>query len=142
MGKKISNFIINSENDINLFVTNIIDDIKKTKLVLLSGDLGAGKTTLAKEIVFQLIGYQKVLSPTFTIVNQYINDNVSIFHYDLYRLECEDELFNLSLEEDIEQGYVLIEWPNIATRLLRKYEYLNIHIELQGNKRYISLSST
>jgi tRNA threonylcarbamoyladenosine biosynthesis protein TsaE len=82
------------------------------------GDLGAGKTTLIKEICFQL-GIEKsdVNSPTFALVNEY--DNGNIFHFDFYRLEDETEAYDIGFEEYLDSGNLcLIEWPERIENLL------------------------
>ena len=84
------------------------------KLVLLRGDLGAGKTTLVKGIVAALraADSEAVTSPTFTLVHEYAGRNVRIFHLDLYRLETEAELEGIGLWEiaDARNSLVLVEW--------------------------------
>ena len=84
------------------------------RLILLRGDLGAGKTTLAKGIIAALGGAEadSVTSPTFTLVHEYKGRKVRIFHLDLYRLELESELESLGLWEIADAGdaLVLVEW--------------------------------
>jgi tRNA threonylcarbamoyladenosine biosynthesis protein TsaE len=84
------------------------------KLVVLRGDLGAGKTTLVKGIAAYLGAAEpeEVTSPTFTLVHEYQGRSVRLYHLDLYRLETERELLTLGLEEMIAQpnALVLVEW--------------------------------
>ena len=84
------------------------------KLVVLRGDLGAGKTTLVKGIAAALgaAETEDVTSPTFTLVHEYVGPKVRLYHLDLYRLETERELLTLGLEEMAEQpdALVLVEW--------------------------------
>jgi tRNA threonylcarbamoyladenosine biosynthesis protein TsaE len=84
------------------------------RLVILRGDLGAGKTTLVKGIVAALgaADPEEVTSPTFTLVHEYQGTRVKVYHLDLYRLETERELATLGLEEMIAQpdALVLVEW--------------------------------
>lgn len=86
-------------------------------IVLLVGDLGAGKTAFVKGIVKSFGGEQEgVTSPTFTIVNAYDLENFSIFHFDLYRLENPEELYNIGFEEYFYgNGICFIEWPERAS---------------------------
>ena len=84
------------------------------KLIILRGDLGAGKTTLVKGIA-QFLGAaepEDVTSPTFTLVHQYQGKKLRLYHLDLYRLETERELATLGIEEMIEapDALVLVEW--------------------------------
>lgn len=82
--------------------------------VLLSGDLGAGKTTLSQAIVSGCGCSDLVTSPTYTLMNVY--GDGSVYHYDLYRLEDEDELYEIGFEETLDEGVpVIIEWPALVT---------------------------
>ena len=84
------------------------------KLIVLRGDLGAGKTTLVKGIAAALgaAAEDEVTSPTFTIVHEYEGKSVRLFHLDLYRLETEEQIAVLGLEEmaGYENALVLVEW--------------------------------
>jgi tRNA threonylcarbamoyladenosine biosynthesis protein TsaE len=84
------------------------------RLVILRGDLGAGKTTLVKGIAATLgaADPEEVTSPTFTLVHEYQGTKLRLYHLDLYRLETERELATLGLEEMIEapDALVLVEW--------------------------------
>jgi len=82
-------------------------------LVVLTGDLGAGKTTLVKGIVegFQAAKEEDVTSPTFTLVHEYRGTSVSLFHVDLYRVDTERQLLTLGLDDLIDANNILlIEW--------------------------------
>jgi tRNA threonylcarbamoyladenosine biosynthesis protein TsaE len=94
------------------------------KLIVLRGDLGAGKTTLVKGIAAALgaAEAEDVTSPTFTLVHEYVGPKVRLYHLDLYRLETERELLTLGLEEmaDAPDALVLVEWgekfPSVVGR--------------------------
>jgi tRNA threonylcarbamoyladenosine biosynthesis protein TsaE len=101
---------------------------------LLKGEMGAGKTTLVKQIVSQLGVEGTVASPTFSIVNQYgITDDKVIYHFDLYRLKNELEAFDIGLEEYLSSGHLcLIEWPEKLEKLLPN-QYFEVHIQLHDS---------
>ncbi|MGA7676605.1 MAG: tRNA (adenosine(37)-N6)-threonylcarbamoyltransferase complex ATPase subunit type 1 TsaE [Rhizomicrobium sp.] len=86
--------------------------------VALQGDLGAGKTTLARAVLRALGVTESVPSPTFTLVQSYETPRLAVRHYDLYRIRNPREIDELGLEEALEDGAVLIEWPeNAGNRL-------------------------
>ena len=97
-------------------VDEVADSILKHaehKIILFHGDLGAGKTTLIKSLVSKLGSEDTVSSPTFSIVNEYATtDNNVILHFDLYRLNSEEEAYDIGIEEYLERDcWKFIEWP-------------------------------
>lgn len=100
---------------------SITKKFKNFKIITLTGDLGAGKTTLVKELLRQWGVQDEILSPTFTYVNCYKNDQgQKIFHFDLYRITNLDQFFELGFDEYlVEPGSIcLIEWPQVINALL------------------------
>jgi tRNA threonylcarbamoyladenosine biosynthesis protein TsaE len=80
--------------------------------VTLAGPLGSGKTVLARAIVRTFSPREEVPSPTFTLVQTYETQNFSIAHVDLYRVKAESELRELGLDEALERGVLVVEWPD------------------------------
>jgi len=135
-------YIIDSLEDLPGVVAAIMPELLEAKVITLEGDLGAGKTTLVKEICAQLEIDDLVSSPTFSIINEYQSSNLSfrVIHMDLYRIELEEELFNIGFEDYLYSGdLVFIEWPQIASGLLPSNS-IGIHIEIFDNsKRRLNL---
>ena len=104
--------------------------------VLLRGDLGSGKTTLARAILTALGVSETVPSPTFTLVQTYDTPRLAVSHYDLYRLKRAAELDELGLEEALEDGAALIEWPERAEERLPS-DALTIHLCADTERRAI-----
>jgi tRNA threonylcarbamoyladenosine biosynthesis protein TsaE len=113
------------------------------KLVLLRGELGAGKTTLVKGIAeaFEAAHEEDVTSPTFTLVHEYRGPRVTVYHIDLYRIETERELETLGLEDYMDaRSVLLIEWGEKFPRFVRDRD-VEIALERLGeNKRRITIS--
>lgn len=104
-------------------------------LVLLRGDLGAGKTTLVKGIAegFQAAPRDSVTSPTFTLVHEYRSPRVVLYHIDLYRIETERELETVGLDDLLApDSILLIEWGEKFPRLLRDRD-IEITLERVGD---------
>ncbi len=81
-------------------------------VITLTGELGAGKTTLAKAICQGYGVTEEITSPTYTLVNQYASERSPVFHIDLYRLESAEQLTNLGWDEIVaSHSLVLVEWP-------------------------------
>lgn len=112
------------------------------KIVLLRGDLGAGKTTLVKGIAkaFDAAAEDEVTSPTFTLVHEYRGPSVRLYHIDLYRIDTERELDTLGLEDMCEPDSVLlIEWGEKFARYTNNRD-VEIRIERLGeNERRITV---
>lgn len=86
--------------------------------VALYGELGAGKTTLARALITQLGYAGEVPSPTFTLVQSYDLSPVAVWHFDLYRIDEPDEIIELGIEEALAEAISLIEWPERMGPLL------------------------
>ncbi|MBD3862037.1 tRNA (adenosine(37)-N6)-threonylcarbamoyltransferase complex ATPase subunit type 1 TsaE [Olleya marilimosa] len=104
-----------------------------SKIILFEGDMGVGKTTLIKTLVGLLGSEDLVSSPTFSLVNEYKGINDNIFHFDLYRVNDEEELYNFGIETYIySDDFVFVEWPNLLKPLLQD-QFTTINIKLSEN---------
>ncbi len=115
-------FITNSADETIELGRKLAAELRPPKLVLLRGDLGAGKTTMVKGIAeaFEAASQDDVTSPTFTLIHEYRGPEVSVYHIDLYRIETPRELETLGLDELIndERNLVLIEWGEKFPKLV------------------------
>ena len=104
-------------------------------IIGLKGELGAGKTTLARAILRAAAEDARLIvpSPTFTLVETYDTPRGPFWHFDLYRLERPEQVFELGWEEALADGIVLIEWPERLGDLLPRH--LGVTLELEGDER-------
>lgn len=111
--------------------------ISSPKVITLNGDLGAGKTTLAKGFIAASTGLAstEITSPTFQYVHFY---QPNIVHFDLWRLKGSDEFLSLGLEEYLRDGIVLIEWPDRIPFLIPP-DALHIEITVQEGGRLVTI---
>jgi tRNA threonylcarbamoyladenosine biosynthesis protein TsaE len=111
--------------------------LKDSRIVILRGGLGAGKTTLVKGIAegLQAASQEDVTSPTFTLIQEFHGPEVNLYHVDLYRIETERELATLGLDELFagEGNLVLLEWGEKFPRLLKERD-TEIAIERRGEQ--------
>jgi tRNA threonylcarbamoyladenosine biosynthesis protein TsaE len=104
-------------------------------VVGLYGELGSGKTTLARSILRAASGDPDLIvpSPTFTLVEVYETERGTFWHFDLYRLEAPEQVYDLGWEDALAEGIVLIEWPQRLGALLPKH--LSVTLEVDGDGR-------
>ena len=115
-------------------VSNQIKDlINNYTIFLFEGDMGSGKTTLIKQVVKDIGISENVKSPTFSLVNEYIENDLIIFHFDLYRINKENELDSIGFYEYLDSGKLcFIEWPNLAIQNIYK-DYVLIKISITSD---------
>lgn len=101
--------------------------LTKGNVIVLTGDLGAGKTKFVEGILSYFNMQDEISSPTFNIINEYNADNVNIFHFDVYRLEDSDEFYAIGGDEYFYKGICLIEWGEIFPDILPE-SYIQITI--------------
>ena len=104
-------------------------------VVGLKGELGAGKTTLARAILRAAAEDARLIvpSPTFTLVEVYETPRGSFWHFDLYRLEAAEQVYELGWEEALAEGIALVEWPERLGELLPKH--LSVTLEVADDGR-------
>ena len=114
-------------------------NINVQDVIALYGDLGTGKTTFARYFINYLIKVD-VGSPTFNLVNLYDTTKFIIWHFDLYRLDNIEQVYNLGIEDALIGGVTIIEWPKIVESVLPK-NTINISIEDTGiNSRLVTIT--
>ena len=120
----------------NFVLKNVNHDI-----ILITGEVGTGKTTLIKEYC-KLIGVEETVnSPTYTLINEYQNKRGKIVHMDLYRVKDINEINELGLFEYLENNIVIIEWPEIILKMIDiKYSMINITF-IHEKKRKLSINN-
>ena len=125
-------FISHNENETLSFGKKLASFLKKEDIIVLTGELGSGKTKLTEGILTYYGLEDEISSPTFTIVNEYVKDNIKIFHFDVYRLEDSSEFYAIGGEEYFENGICIIEWGEIIQDALPK-DYIHIQFERNDN---------
>ena len=138
---------ISEEKDTKSVAEKFSKLIKQGDFILLSGNLGVGKTTFIKYLInsLQKANKQKiseVTSPTFTVINEYQIKKILIKHYDLYRIKNKKELNNLGIQENLKGQITLVEWPEIVKTIKIKNSIsLIFKYEKNYTERYISIIS-
>src|SRR3954471_15169669 len=136
--------VTHSAEETIAFGRTLVKILSPPKLVLLRGDLGAGKTTLVKGIAqaFQAAREEDVTSPTFTLVHEYRGPKASLYHIDLYRVDSARQLETLGIDDlRDERSLILLEWGEKFERFRNEAD-VEIRIERLGeNERRITLLS-
>lgn len=144
-------FISKCEQDTIECASKFASKLENKDIVVLSGELGSGKTKFVQGVLKYFGLENEISSPTFTIVNEYHSKKMNIYHFDVYRLEDVDEFYAMGGEEYFEQGICLIEWGEMIESILptdyikvtfqkdeENEEYRELQIEPFGEK-YINI---
>lgn len=138
-----STFIFKDLNleDLQSIACKLSLSIKSPVVILLDGDLGAGKTTFSRFFIRNLLSDSslEIPSPTFTLIQAYEKEPLLIWHVDLYRLKSPEEIFELGLLEAFGKATCLIEWPERLGNYKPK-SFIDVKIGIQGNgKRSLNI---
>lgn len=118
-------YISKNEQDTISFARNFASKLNKGDIVILSGELGSGKTKFVQGVLEYFGLANEISSPTFTIVNEYIKDNVNIYHFDVYRLSDTDEFYAMGGDEYFQNGICFIEWGEMIEDIIPEH-YIKI----------------
>ncbi len=125
---------INSPSELGRVATAILESLDQRRVVALRGGMGAGKTTLVREIVAQMGAADAVTSPTFAIVNQYVTEKGMVHHFDFYRINDIREAYDFGYEEYFYSGELcLVEWPERVEELMPD-DIVTVKIEITGDE--------
>ena len=140
-------FISKCEEDTIDFASKIASKLNKSDIIILTGELGSGKTKFVQGILKYFGLENQISSPTFTILNEYYSDKINIYHFDVYRLADIDEFYAIGGEEYFGRGICLIEWGEMIEKILptdyikvtfkkneENEEYRELEIEAFGEK--------
>ena len=135
----MNKFVSKNENDTIEFANNLASLLKNGDIIVLSGDLGSGKTKFTQGILKHFGLEDEISSPTFTIVNEYHKDETNIYHFDVYRLTDSDEFYAIGGDEYLNNGICIIEWGEIIEDILPN-DYIKINFTKDGeNENYRTL---
>ncbi len=128
-------------SDIEAIAAKIIA-YSNNKTLLFYGKMGVGKTTLIKKIAYLLGVTDDTSSPTFSLVNEYIGNDSKIFHFDFYRIENEEEVYDIGIEDYFYQNaWCLVEWPEKIPSIVPEDAVIIKLIENPDGSRTIEINS-
>ncbi len=131
-------FKINKLEDWQMVIDEILPQLQHN-ILLLKGNLGAGKTTFSQFLLKNLGSQDEVSSPTYAIVNEYDTPKGNVFHFDLYRMKSEDEVEDIGIHEYLDNAFLcIIEWPEIYEEELAHFPHHEMSIENDGEYRIIN----
>ncbi len=110
--------ISHSEEETKQIAMKIASKLNIGNVLVLTGDLGSGKTKFTEGILEYFDFKGEISSPTFTIVNEHTSDKINVYHFDVYRLEDSDEFLAIGGDEYFEKGISIIEWGEIIEDVL------------------------
>lgn len=120
------------------FGSKMMSQLSAGQVICLTGDLGAGKTTLARGMIQSVLGSIDVPSPTYTLVQTYECPDFELWHCDMYRLEKPEDGYELGLIDAFDEALCLVEWPDKLGSLIPE-EALHVDIAFEGEGRKLTL---
>ncbi|CAC9493975.1 TsaE protein, required for threonylcarbamoyladenosine t(6)A37 formation in tRNA [uncultured Gammaproteobacteria bacterium] len=136
------NLVFHSEIEVAKFAQVLARNVKNLNnsiVIYLKGDLGAGKTTIARNFI-QTFGFKRVKSPTYSLVESYQNQTINIHHFDCYRLSDPEELEYIGIREYSQGNSIqLIEWAELGKGMIAPADLI-IHITGEDNSRTLTLT--
>ncbi len=131
-------FKINKLGDWQTVIDEILPQLQHN-ILLLKGNLGAGKTTFSQFLLKNLGSQDEVSSPTYAIVNEYDTPKGNVFHFDLYRMKSADEVEDIGIHEYLDNAFLcIIEWPEVYEEELAHFPHHEMSIENDGEYRVIN----
>lgn len=125
--------ITNCETDTKNFAKSLAKILKPKDIVVLTGELGSGKTKFVEGFLSYFGLENEISSPTFTIVNEYKNNDINIYHFDVYRLADSSEFYEIGGDEYFDTGICLIEWGELIEDALPS-NYIHITFTKNENE--------
>ena len=136
-------FVSHNENETKKIASTLASKLKHGDIIVLSGDLGSGKTKFTEGFLSYWNLDDEISSPTFTIVNEYIKDDTNIYHFDVYRLDDLDEFYAIGGTEYFANGICVIEWGELIEDILPQ-NYIKINFskdEKDDSIRYLNFKA-
>ena len=129
---------IHSEEELPAVASALLSELPSARVFCFYGEMGAGKTTLIKEVCRQLGADGTTASPTFAIVNEYPTPDGPIYHFDFYRIRSLAEAREVGVEEYLYSGdYCFLEWPeNVAPLIEPEFVKVSIHVGADGSRTF------
>lgn len=131
-------FISNSENETMNFANILASKLATGDTIVLSGDLGSGKTKFTEGFLSYFGLSDEISSPTFTIVNEYCKNNINIYHFDVYRISSCDEFYAIGGDQYFDNGICIVEWGEIIKDALpSSYIHISFERDLEHENRRV-----
>lgn len=137
-------FIVNNLDEIDQVAQDFLDALEEHKIIAFYGKMGAGKTTFIKALCRKLGSNDNITSPTFALINEYKTaKNEAIYHFDFYRINKIEEIFDFGYEDYFYSGaFCFIEWPELIEEVLPENTIIVSIKEIDQNKREVVLQKS